>query len=125
MPLPKDTHPRHDDRDTAGRFAVGNPGRPPGKEVSRLRSDAQRLLVAHFARNQDSVLDQLLRQNPSRYLDMVMLAANEADNRALPDLDPGAPPPVDLEAINREAEARRIANEAKEAKAHARIWGDD
>lgn len=111
-------HALHADRDASGRFVAGNPGRPPATEVSRLRSEAQRIVVAHFARNQDRALASLLRQNPGLYLNMVMLAANEADTRAGPgpDLDPGAPSPVDLAALNLQAEQRRAKKAARKAR---------
>ena len=111
-------HPRHPERDRSGRFVQGHPGRPR-EPVSRLRSETQRIAVAHFARNQDRVLDQLLKKDPVIYYKLVMRAANEGDSRAVLDLDPAAPTPVDLDALNREAAGKRAELEALNAKHRA------
>ncbi len=104
-------------RDQQGRFVSGHAWIPPAQPViKRLRAEAQRIVVAYFARNQDAVLERIAKDNPALLLQLAMQAANEADCRAVPDLDPGAHSPVDLETLNAEAAARRNEQAAREAR---------
>ena len=114
-------HDQYSDRNAAGRFVAGNPGRPPGtREISLLRAKIQRLVVSHFVRNPDRVMDGLLEQNATNYMAVVMQGANEADMRAVLDLDPGASDPIDLEALTREGDQERAEKAQRKIARRAR-----
>ena len=113
-------HSEFADRDRQGRFISNHRYYAPAAPVvKKLRGDLSKIVVAYVARNQDTVLDQLARTDPARLVDLALKAANEADARAMPDLDPGAQAPVDLEALNAEAAARRAEKAAREASEQA------
>ena len=125
-----DVHLKRAGRDSGGRFASGNPGKPPGA-TSRLRNQVSRLLITDFIGNHEQIMARLRADHVREYLQLMLQLMNEADPSAEGD---GEAPRLNVENICTEAVARRetqrLAEEAQleawinEEAAQLECWED-
>ena len=110
-------------RDAAGRFAGGNPGRPPGSR-NRVSRRVARAILADFEANQAELLPRLRRWFLPQYLMLVRALLPRAGEDGAPSLDQlGEAEAAALLAEARAALARIDAGEASLADLEAALLG--